>query len=409
MVFLQTLSFLWKGSSGHDKVRPIMLYARLRFDETPTKVRVLDSSTEGAKSTALVAELADPSSESTSATLHTKVMQTEHIVGILLHDRREGSRGQYTWVYSELPTALKAVHSTNGLNTLACLKDTLDRVPGFHQFGLEQGFKFCIRHTCSDSYSANFAALRGLEHETPGWTSLHGLCDVHKLYTATKTAMSTVDHDISGVLNLALALGEAGSLGKLRKILSRTLGNNLLITFGTPPVENKDSMAYTYRKELFDLFLPTVGVDCARVRLNKQRRYILEYFLNGELFSHDICHVCKWGCCSTPDQTWKYFGSYVSWALLPCGLHRFPRSRWTEWDKSLDWVGLLAGVHGLFQRVLVEFLTGKPLSMQPATSSSSETMHAAPSFAIDDWDAVYCAEGVQGASTTQPPEAWSSH
>ena len=379
MVFLNTLSHLWNTNY----VKPLLVYIRLRYDETPTKVRLTNPVRP-----CETAHASLPPIESSST--HTKVMQVEHCIGVLVYDTRVKPRGQYNWIFGELPTALRAVQSTNGKNTMKCLQDTIDSVPGFREFAEGQNFKFHVRHTCSDSYSANFVAERGLTHETPEWVGLHGLCDVHKLYTSTKNGMATVEYDISGLLNLALALSEAGAVGKLRQLLSRILGNELQISYSKPPANIPNSLAQVYRTELFELFLPLTGVDSARIKLNRKRRYILEYFLNGELYTMNICHFCEWSCCPTPEHTWKMLGTYVSWALIPCNLHKFPRSRWTNWDRSLDWAGLLAGVHSLLPRVLVEFLTGKPFNLHPREGLDGAGNSALPSIEDgDDWEHAF--------------------
>ena len=185
MVFLNTLSHLWNTNY----VKPLLVYIRLRYDETPTKVRLTNPVRP-----CETAHASLPPIESSST--HTKVMQVEHCIGVLVYDTRVKPRGQYNWIFGELPTALRAVQSTNGKNTMKCLQDTIDSVPGFREFAEGQNFKFLVRHTCSDSYSANFVAERGLTHETPEWVGLHGLCDVHKLYTSTKNGMATVEYDI---------------------------------------------------------------------------------------------------------------------------------------------------------------------------------------------------------------------
>ena len=382
MVFLQTCSYLWQGANA--RFRPILICIRLRFDETPTRVRILDPCDDEVGSTACVDDL---TKSQTSSSLHTKVMQTECGLGVLLYD---SLLNKYNWIFGELPTSLRAVDSTNGQNTKQCLKDVIDSIPGIQDFAFKEDFKFCVRHCCSDAYSANFVAERLLTEEMPTWTPAHTLCDIHKLYTATKTSMATVDWDVSGLLNLSLALSGAGSISTLRKILAKLFGEKLEIVFEDPPTNPHANM---YREALLDTFVPVKHVDAGRRKLNAKRRYILRYFLNGNLSIGNetrlsLDHYCPFGCCASPSLTMSHFTKWVTWALIPGAMHKFPRSRWTNYDRSIDWAGLLAGF-GLLQPLLWEF-AGKP-KVPKHTAVEAIVEHAAD----DDWSDLFFQESQQ--------------
>lgn len=378
MVLLRTLRSTYKASS-----RPIMIMPRLRFDETPTKLRLLNPSSADVASTVC----SDEVSCKESSSLHTKVMQTEYSIGVLTFDEM---KKQYNFLYGEMPVFLRAVESTNAQNTLRCLKDAIHSVPGIVDYAFNEDFRFCILHCCADSYAANFSAERKLSEDMWSWVSANTVCDIHRLYTATKTSMSMVEYDVSGLLNLSLTMNEAGAVARLHQILASIFAKRLIIYFEKPPVENVGSIEATYRDELFELFLPIVGVDSARARMNRKRRYILKYFLNGCLFSKEVAHYCPWSCCRNYTQTLKYFISHVCWALIPFKCHKFPRSRWTNWDKSIEWAGLLEGCHGLLSDVMSEFLGKKFKTLELAETS---ILQALPS-AVNDWDVAY-SESVQ--------------
>eukprot|EP00438_Fugacium_kawagutii_P012510 Skav212718 [mRNA] locus=scaffold113:593428:599229:+ [translate_table: standard] len=389
-----------------------MMVLRLRFDETPTKVRIVDPACEGAGSTACAD---DVFIKTQSSSLHTKVMQVEYGIGLLMYDRKAD---KYTWVFGELPTALRAVPSTNGPNTFQCLRDVIDSVPGLEQFAFANDFKLTVRHCCSDAYSANFVAERLLTEQMHSWTPSHTLCDIHKLYTATKTAMSTVDWDISGLLNLSLALSGAGTVSSLRKILARLFGKHLVIVYEHPPERAKQ-----YLQALLDTFVPISGVDDARKKQNAKRRYILSYFLNGRFMdcgdTFRAEHYCPFACCKTPGTTLHHFSQSVTWALIPCALHKFPRSRWTNYDRSIDWCGLLAGL-GFLQPLIFEF-AGKANPKAPlgtnsdAVTGTGALMDCASTKDShdDDWSTLYLsnlsAEQDQGVPTTEEDRDLTKH
>lgn len=384
MVLLKTLSSLWSNATS--RLRPVMIFTRLKFDETPTKVRLVEPCFDSENSTACLDEMPGV----TSSSLHTKVMQIEFAMGMLAFDTETD---QYTWIFGELPTALRAIQSTNGITTFKCLKDAINSVPGLLDFAWEQDFKLHVRHCCSDSYSANFVAERLLKQDMPSWISADTVCDVHRFYTATKTAMSTVDYDISGLLNLSLALSGAGTVSTLRKILARIFGRRLTIIYEQAPTETMGSPAQMYQQELFDTFLPTTGVDSARRTLNEKRRFVLSYYLNGNLGPNQkvIEHWCVFGLPYAFSNTQEFqqmgdLGSHTrfvaSLSTVPVDqlrpVHRLDWSPcwiWTVgrticgilWDMQLPRVLLLKILFQFMMTIVIGTLSSKLTSLRPTS------------------------------------------
>lgn len=213
-----------ESESGKEQ-RPLLCCIRLRYDETPTKVRVDDPNVDPD------ADKDSKESESTAVTksslssLHAKVLQIECSVGMLLRTT-VGSKYKYTFVTGRLPTPLFALKSTTARNTSAALMRVLDQLPEIKTIG--QHSKFFFRHSCSDQAQANMAAERSLASEYSDAVPLHFLCDVHRLYRVTRASMSGVDFDVSGILSFALALGEPGSAAALRKTLNAIFAEHLV-------------------------------------------------------------------------------------------------------------------------------------------------------------------------------------
>ena len=90
-----------------------------------------------------------------------------------------------------------------------------------------------------------------------------------------------------------------------------------------------------------------------------RRRFILGYYLNGSLMSADIVHHCMYSCCASYEITIKRLSKHVAWALVPGKPPIFARSRWNRWDVAIDYVGLLAGSHGLLKPLLLKHLKSK--------------------------------------------------
>ena len=313
-----------------------------------------------------------------TTSLHTKVLQVEAAIGVLVEDTQAG---RYNWVFGEIPTSLFALESTTARNTAAALHLVMGSTPDLRN--MAQDFKFSIRHTCSDKYAANVAAERIMTSDYPELVFSHTFCAVHRLFTCTAAAMSSADADVTGLLNLALATGRSGSVAGLQQTLSKILAEHLVIRYEAPPADHE---TVTYRNALFDACLPLEGPE---KYVNSKRRFVIERLLNGRLQTDTIEHFCEWGCCPAPEYTLRCMAVYLTWALIPHQLPKFPRSRWTRWDRSLSWTGLLAGTHNLLPLVMASFLGDANVPIQAVGGAGQD---AAPVLQLaDDWEGAYRA------------------
>ena len=270
-----------------------------------------------------------------------------------------------------MPTYLRALESTTAANTYACLKEMLDSVPDLQSLASDQDIPLRLTHSCTDRYAANIAAERGLSalyHETE---LVHMFCDVHKAYSVTKAAMKRVEFDVCGMLAFSLAFSDPGAVSVFQQALARIFSRELVIYYQEPPVLLPGSPEKQCQDELWDLFLPIRNVTPLRAKLNRKRRYVLAYMLNGDWrVSGEVQHFCTYGCCCSYEATMKVLAVFVTWALCPRQCPVFARSRWTRYDESVDYCGLLAGCHGLLHKLLVE-LTGRTSAADSRSSSAS--------------------------------------
>ena len=116
-----------------------------------------------------------------------------------------------------------ALEQTTAQHQLAALRLVVADTPGLNETA--RHFPVAIRHSCTDKYTSNIAAERMLCAELPEFDFLHTYCSVHRLYTCTKHSMSAADHDVSGILNLAMALGRSGCVAGLRRALAKVLSD----------------------------------------------------------------------------------------------------------------------------------------------------------------------------------------
>lgn len=206
--------------SSSPDLQPLLWIVRLRYDETPTKVRVEEPEVD-----TLLGKDGKAHIESTStAATHAKLLQVEFSCGLLMQNV---ATQQHTLVTEQIPACLFPLKSTSGENTALALMRVLNSVYGLREFASK--CKFAIRHSCSDAAQANFKAERILTSQFPDWVPLHTVCDIHKLYRITRTAMSSLDFDVSGILSFALALADPGSAAALRQTLGGIISRKLAL------------------------------------------------------------------------------------------------------------------------------------------------------------------------------------
>ena len=204
------------AAGGDSRFKLLLCCVVLRYDETPTRVRVDESNDLNCLDSDLLQE---PSS--TSAT-HAKILQVEQGFGVLLVD---SSTGTYSFVKGQVPTGLFALKSPDGKTTSKALLRVLKSINGLKDIGRK--CKFRVRHSCTDQAKSNYSAERLVTAQFPDWLLHHTPCDVHRLYRCTRTAMCGLDHDVSGMLSFALALGAPGSAASLRNKLSQIIARRL--------------------------------------------------------------------------------------------------------------------------------------------------------------------------------------
>lgn len=329
-LFLTKVAFLARGAC-EARMKPIMLLVKLRYDETPMKVQISEESCT-----------------------HAKVVQSEHTQSMLLE-----KDGKLLFCASRLPTQLGAVDRTTGENTRSVLWQQVNAIPELSR--LTDPFDLRIRVSVADRYSANYRAEKGLQQTgyMDDFINIFLPCDIHKLHAAIRNASNNAASDVAGLLNAGLATVDLGAIQTLRAILISILETDMEIVDGPPPVEVGSALD-TFRQGAFDLYLPMhSGVPRAQKRSNAKRRFILSYFLNGDLTSPSLVHHCGRGCCQSKSQTRQHCAMYLSWALIPRKLPVLSRKTWTGYHNALAWAGVLASHHNLFQRVMERHI-GKP-------------------------------------------------
>ena len=383
----QAAPWLWSAAAtqwlqeGH---APILFCLSLRYDETPTRVRVVDTPVDGnlvvPKSKAgtewlerMLSSLGVlPKHDSQQAT-HAKVLQSEIFLGMMFQVKGSDS---FVWIKSQVPTPLQAVDRVTGETTRACLWSSISCVPEIER--LWGAFPLKVRLACTDRAGANYRCESGLQEEgfMPQFAAAHIPCSVHCLSTAIGVSNSCAENEVSGVLNCGLVLNELGATRRLREILAKIIATELSVKYAMAEAE-----ADARREAVYDMFLPVTGVTLGYKKTNLKRREILNAFLNGSLLEEHCTHYCTM-CCDSAEETLAYMTTFVVWALVPYNLPIYSRKSWIGQDLSLDWIGLLEAHHNLFSKAMCVYV-GKPQEQVPA-----EDVVGRPEMDGDGWDAV---------------------
>ena len=373
-----------------DRWRPVMAFRKIRFDETPTALRV---------------ELSEdlPVGPAGSSGLEwqdqTKVVQLEASLAFLVQDMESQ---QYVLLHGHLPAALQAVDSCTGETIMASIRSVFSHVPEFHRTLLK--FPLRVLHACTDGAGANFRAEAGVKahywelQPSMCCVRLHLSCELHKAALCAKSANDLASMDTAGVLAVGLACASTGSARKLRRLLKDLLAERLQIIYEQPPEMP------AYNKQVLDLYLPFQADPTDTKRMLLKRRFTLTYWLNSDWQSPDIRHYARADNAEDEARLRSAFLHYTTWALIPKKCPVYARGRWTQYDLALQWCGLLLSVHGLLPYLMAAFCG----HVGPTASSVPEAPTQRPEN--QSWDAMLvdvAPDPAMGLSETLEPVAES--
>ena len=393
---LKKIQNLVGPGKSHD---PLMFVARFRFDETPSKISLQDLNSQDS-TTALTSAAGAASSKKPVTKQLAKILQTEFGISVLL--RNKGTR-EPLLISGRIPVPLQVLDRQTGPNLAAALENTF-QLPELENTANQFNHKLFL--FCADEFGANDVAQRRMQCVRQGWARISTLCDVHKASTCQGRVFDLAGPSISAVINFALSMTPAGSLGKLQGFLSDILTARFELRIGEPPY-NMDAIAH--KQDVLDIFCATpdtFSMEVSQSTASRQRlRFghkvrqaeILKYFMNDDWRDGDkVIHWCKSGQYTDFDEALQLFLQYVVPALLPCAAPLFPRSRWLGADQALDYVGLLCHCHNLFEPLIAAWTN------YPHATASLRTADAPQSLECDDIGWEHCAI-TDGSSSVGKP------
>lgn len=343
----------------------LLFVVKYRFDETPSKIAVDDL-----QSLCIPNPLLHQQKSTKQSKQLCKLLQTELSLSVLVKNKETK---EPMLVSVSVPTPLQVLDRTTAKNIKQSLEQSLNAVPGYDAVANRCELRTFLFN--ADEYPANDLAEFGMQaarHDS-GWVRLSTFCDVHKASTCQGRVFDLSGPTISAVINFGLSMSPAGSVGKLQAMLGDILSSRFELRVGRPPYRHESAI---FQKEVLDLYfsvpdsfsLQVHSSTSTRQRLRYgqklRQRSIIQFWCNDDWRNHDrIIHWSSPNQYQSEDEALQLFLKYMIPALIPSACPLFPRSRWFGADMSLDYVGVLASVHGLLFP-LIEAWTGKKPSVE---------------------------------------------
>ena len=251
-------------AARHNGWRVLALLKKRRYDETPTRISLRESSSSS--STRVVGK---PSAVSETA----KVFQTEVCAALLL--AHAPSRRSFLMRVS-LPTLTSVVDTASAENIKALQQEAENLIAGMSDLQPE----LTISCPVTDRAAANIRAEKDMSSQSSSSVNCHCMCKIHKASQVQSVQFRHTDVHVSGMLHCALAQRGGGHRKALRKLLMDIIEERLSIRLGDPP----DSFA-CHREAVLDLFLSGNFNQHGKLPEKRVRiqRAILTYFFRGDL------------------------------------------------------------------------------------------------------------------------------
>eukprot|EP00438_Fugacium_kawagutii_P030562 Skav222977 [mRNA] locus=scaffold2762:20868:23516:+ [translate_table: standard] len=341
--FLQHLKTMMERYNG------VLFVVAFRFDETPSKIKIQDIDSQ------YLSNFSSGAGKSTQAAKQlAKVLQTELCVSALLAPKSRDLPQESMLISGYVPVPLQVLDRQTARNMRQALRDSM-HLPGLDEVASE--FKKKLFLYCTDEFAANGLTQFAMQASHPGWMQVATLCDIHKSSTCQGRVFDLSGPAISAVINLALSMTAAGSVGRMQTMLGNIITDRFEYKVGIPQLSPE---ALAYKMSVLDLFLgvpevfavQTSDAVSSKQRLRytqrqQQRLIILQFLQDDFRETKSITMWAKPGEYQSPEDALQTMLRFLVPALLPSSCPLFPRSRWVGADCALDFVGLLASVRNL--------------------------------------------------------------
>lgn len=312
---------------------------QLRYDETPMRTRVVDgeaiAATPFPRDNNSERRIVDTTTQTSlpvvsmtcEATHIAKILQTERHYSMLVHLPQEG----YQHIVFSVPCWLQSLSRTTGEAYMNALN--MSALDGDAE--LAAAFARKQRVVCTDGASS-CARHERVQEKSTGRPALSVLCEIHKVYHWFQSVFGTMSKHTARLHDVAKVLQAGDAMRTFRLALRTFLTQNLEYK---PQSRPRDS---DIRRNiaLLDTFLPAAS------RTNRLRRATILALANGDWRRRGTFEHHCWGCCRNEAHCVQKLATTFVACVASCAPPSWPESRWTGFDLSIEWQGLLEAIHG---------------------------------------------------------------
>ena len=330
----QLQKYVWRMQQAH-LAKPLALFVRIGFDETPMKLRV---ATED---------------DNLGFAQLSKIFAVESSWSLLLEDARDSAQDESSLLIlqGQFSHSVRASDSTSAESVAAVLQ-SCPRPTG----GIEELFPVKYRSVESDAAPANLKAERLWQKEHDGWEqTLHYECVAHKCHAIAEKTWHLQKETLSGVTHTLLSLQGGQQMEMVLTALDRVVEQRCtrIISQGLTPA------AMQHRKTMLDLFLPPR-------RHSRQRSVVVAAccVANGDWRKQNVLeHLCGPTCCQSDEEAVLKMKVALRDLIKTLRPNRLCRGNWLEWSKPMAFIGILS-MHNLLQVLLTAAFSSRLSSEQ---------------------------------------------
>ena len=305
-----------------------------------------------------------------------KLMQTIQCFGLIV---RIGTK-----LFLLLGTTIDTV-SPLDTSSGQCIKRLQQKISGVSEWA--NSFDHTTRMHCLDRHPSNqWAESKLIDERAGSWDELKTDCEIHMTGTIHGKTFAFVAFDVSGIIHAAKALASGTAMVIFRRCVVAAA-----IHLVEPVVDVLPAEALDYQMRHLQLFL-SHGSECRARRATLVIKVRADWRARGKIpiLVDDV---------STADKTaiGEMVGTALCTACCPAKYRIWNRARWDGADISVDGIGLLEGICGMFSEAFKRFVSvlnrrGGAKSAQPKRAPRAAALPAIADQADLDQEADNHAE-----------------
>eukprot|EP00971_Amphidinium_carterae_P311561 6192294-Amphidinium_carterae.1 len=238
-------------------------------------------------------------------------------------------------------------------------------------------FPCCMRLVETDEHGANGRCERMLKiHRGPQWSSLTSLCLAHKVHAMAQKTWTLESDCVSAIIQVCKHLSSSGMMAKLKESMVLLAAER----FEVRPALLLTPGAKTHKDNIQAYFLPPLS----RSRCRATTEVAVEFFSGDWRLSNTLIHQCAGSHCCKDARQSKLKAIVLLQKLCTVLTPRmFSRANWCDWAQTLNFLGVLSGLHSLLQDAFTHAFSKADSAMQRNSGVDHPDAEADTGRAID--------------------------